>query len=198
MSTYLANAGQILVTFAFGAAMALFVLRLLAEFARVNFYNPICQFLFRATHLLVTPLRRFVPGIRRVSLAPLLLAYLIALLKMLLLVLLVGALPRLPGLLLMALADLLDFVLVLYMVIVFADALMSMFAVEQQHPLVPFVGQIAAPLLRPLRRMLPTLGGLDFSPALAILIILLARALLVQPLSDFAQHLALGAIGPGP
>ena len=192
MSGYLVSAAQILITFVFGAVMALFMLRLLAEMARVNFYNPICQFLFRATHVLVTPLRRFVPSVRRISLAPLLLAYVAAILKMLLLTLLTGVLPHVLGLLLMAVADLLDFILVLYMAIIFAAALMSMFAVEEQHPLVPFINQIATPALRPLRRMLPMLGGLDFSPAIAILIILLARLLLVQPLLDFAQRLALG------
>ncbi|MHB1615974.1 MAG: YggT family protein [Metallibacterium sp.] len=192
MSGYLASAAQILITFAFGAVTALFVLRLLAELARVNFYNPICQFLFRATHVLVTPLRRFVPSVRRASLAPLLLAYVAAVLKMLLLMLVAGVLPHVPGLLLLAVADLLDFVLVLYMGIIFAAALMGMFAVEDQHPLVPFINQIAAPALRPLQRVVPLLGGLDFSPTIAILLILLARVLLVQPLFDFAQRLALG------
>jgi YggT family protein len=192
MSGYLINAAQILITFVFGAVMALFMLRLLAEMAHVNFYNPICQFLFRATHALVTPLRRFVPSMRRVSLAPLLLAYVAATLKMLLLTLLIGVLPHALGLLLMAVADLLDFILVLYMAVIFAAALMSMFAVAEQHPLVPFIQQIATPALRPLRRVVPMLGGLDFTPALAILIILLARVLLVQPLLDFAQRLALG------
>lgn len=192
MSSYLISAAQILITFVFGAVMALFVLRLLAEMARVNFYNPISQFLFRATHVLVTPLRRFVPSVRRISLAPLLLAYVAAALKMLLLTLLAGVLPHALGLLLMAVADLVDFILVLYMAIIFAAALMGMFAVEDQHPLVPFINQIATPVLRPLRRMIPMLGGLDFTPAIAILIILLARALLVQPLLDFAQRLALG------
>lgn len=197
MSGYLVSAGQILITFVFGAVMALFVLRLLAELARVNFYNPLCQFLFRGTHVLVAPLRRFVPSVRRVSLAPLLLAYLTAVVKMLLLTLLAGVLPHALGLLLMALADLIDFVLVLYMGIIFAAALMSMFAVEDQHPLIPFINQIATPVLRPLRRIMPTLGGLDFSPAVAILVILLARVLLVQPLFDFAQRLALAGLGMG-
>ena len=195
MNGYFASAAQLLITFVFGAAMAMFVLRLLAELARVNFYNPVCQFLFRGTHRLVAPLRRFVPSLHRVSLAPLLLAYLLAAFKVALLVLLQGALPQPAGLLLMALADLLDFVLVLYLAIIFAAALMSLFAVDPQHPLVPFISQIAEPVLRPLRRVVPALAGLDFSPAIAIVLIMLARLLLVQPLFDFATRLALGGAG---
>lgn len=195
MSGYFISAGQLLITVLFGAGMALFLLRLMAELARVNFYNPICQMLFRGTHLLVAPLRRFLPSVRRVSLAPLLLAYVLALLKMLLLFALESVLPHVGGLLLLALADLLDFILLMYLAIIFAAALMSLFAVDGQHPLVPFLTQIAAPLLRPLQRKLPLLGGMDFSPAVVIVLIMLARLLLVQPLIDYATHLALAGIG---
>lgn len=187
---YFANAAQILIAFAFGAVIGLFILRLLAEAARVDFYNPICQFLYRTTHPLLAPVRRFVPNVRRINLAPLLLAYLAELLKLGLLLALGGIRPGLVGLALMGIAELLDFVLVLYMAMIFAWSLMSFLAVDNHHPLVPFIGKLAAPALAPLRRVLPTPGGIDLSPALAILLILLTRALLVQPLFDFSMALA--------
>ena len=190
---YFTNASQILIVFVFGAGIGLFILRLLAEAARVDFYNPICQFLYRATHPLLAPLRRFVPSVRRINLAPLLLAYLIALLKWALLLGLGGMRPGLhgvPALLLLGLAELTDYVLMLYMAVIFAWSLMSFLAVDSPHPLVPFMGKLVGPVLRPLQRVLPTPGGIDFSPALAILLILLARALVVQPLFDFGATLA--------
>lgn len=187
---YFTNAGQILIVFAFGAVIGLFILRLLAEAARVDFYNPICQFLYRTTHPLLAPVRRFVPSVRRVNLAPLLLAYLAALLKWALLLALGGLRPGLTGLLLLGLTELTDYLLVLYMAMIFAWSLMSFLAVDSPHPLVPFMGKLVGPVLRPLRRVLPTPGGIDFSPALAILLILLARALVVQPLFDFGTALA--------
>lgn len=197
MSNYFANAGQVLISFVFGAALAIVLLRQMAELARVDFYNPICQFLYRTTSPLVVPMRRLVPRMGRVNLAPLLLAYLVATIEVLLVTLVEGMVPRVPGLLLMALASVLDNLLVLYMVIIFVTALVSLFDVDAQHPLVPFVDQIATPVLRVLRRRLPAIAGFDISPAAAIVIILLARALVVQPLSDFALRMAVGPLGLG-
>lgn len=197
MSNYFANAGQVLISFVFGAALAIVLLRQMAELARVDFYNPVCQFLYRTTSPLVVPMRRLVPRMGRVNLAPLLLAYLVAAIEVLLVTLVEGMVPRVPGLLLMALASVLDNLLVLYMVIIFVTALVSLFDVDAQHPLVPFVDQIATPVLRVLRRRLPAIAGFDISPAAAIVIILLARALVVQPLSDFALRMAVGPLGLG-
>ncbi len=197
MSNYFANAGQILISVAFGAALAIMLLRQMAELARVDFYNPVCQFLYRATSSLVMPMQRLVPRMGRVNLAPLLLAYLVAAVEMLLVTLVEGTVPRVPGLLLMALASVLDNLLVLYMVIIFVSALISLFDVDAQHPLVPFVDQISRPILRVLRRRLPAIAGFDISPAIAIVIIMLARALVVQPISDFALRIAVGPLGLG-
>ena len=75
---YLANALALLIQFAFGCVVALFVFRLLAEAVRADFYNPICQFLYRATNPVLTPLRRAVPTWRRINIAALLIAWLLA------------------------------------------------------------------------------------------------------------------------
>ncbi|MGA7297732.1 MAG: YggT family protein [Rhodanobacteraceae bacterium] len=184
---YLANAGLLLISFVFGAVLGLLFLRLLAELLRANFSNPICQFLFRATHPVVAPLHRVLPSVRRLNLAVLALALIAELVKLLLICALQGIAPNIGGLLLLAVAELIDFVMVLYMVLIIAWALLGMFAVGTSHPLVPLVEQLTRPVMRPLQKRVPTLGGIDFSPAIAILIILLARILLVQPLFDLAS-----------
>jgi YggT family protein len=78
---YLANAVALLIQFAFGCAVALFVFRLLAEAVRADFYNPICQFLYRSTNPVLTPLRRVVPTWRRINLAALLIAWILEVVK---------------------------------------------------------------------------------------------------------------------
>ncbi len=190
MNSYFANAAQIVIVFLFGAVMAILILRLLAEVSRVNFYNPISQFLYRATHPILDPVRRFAPSYRQINLAPLLLAYLVALFKLLLLLSLRGFMPHFAGLLLASLAELVDFILMLYMALIFAWALMSLFTVDSSNPIVPFIEQLTVPAVRPLQKVLPSFAGLDFSPAVAILIILLARVLLVQPLFELGLRLA--------
>lgn len=185
---YFASAAQLLIEFAFGALLTLFLLRVLAEYFRVAFHNPVCQFVYRTTHPVLAPLQRVLPATGKFNCSALLVAWLLEVVKLTLLCALAGFLPHLFGLLLLALAELFDFVLLLYIVLIFGWALMSMFAAPA-HPLVQLVDQLVAPLMRPLQRRVPDLGGIDFSPAIAILALLLARILLAQPLIDLGSQL---------
>jgi YggT family protein len=94
----------------------------------------------------------------------------------------------------MAVADLIELVIVLCIGLIFVRALMSFISVERTNPVVPLLFQLTEPLLRPVRKRLPTFGGFDFSPALVILALMLALALLVAPLLDLGQRLAQGAL----
>ena len=93
----------------------------------------------------------------------------------------------------MALADLVELVIVLYIGLVLVRALISFISVERSNPVVPLLFQLTEPVLRPIRKRIPAMGGFDFSPALAILAFMLALALLVAPLVDFGQRLAQAA-----
>ena len=103
---------------------------------------------------------------------------------------LLGRLPAWPGLLVGALANLLGWLLVLIGVLVFVRVILGFVGSDSRHPVVPLVIQLTEPLLAPVRRRLPTPGGLDFSPMLVILAILLLRALVVHPLADLGASLA--------
>lgn len=189
--SYFADAAALLIQFAFGAIAALFLLRLLAEAVRADFYNPICQFLYRTTNPILTPLKRVIPTPRRINLAALLLAWIAEILKNLLLYAMIGLRAAAPGLLLLGLADLLDFLAVLYLLMIFAWALLSFVSLDARHPLTPLLGRLVEPALRPLRRLLPAPGGVDLSPAVAILVILLLRVLIVAPLLDLGHRLSI-------
>lgn len=187
--TYLLNALSLLLEIAFDALATLFVLRLLAEAGRADFRNPVSQFVYRYTNPLLAPIRRVLPNWRRINLAALLVCYLVMLLKRVVLFALVGAFPHVAGLLVLALADLLDFVLLFYLVLVFGWSLLSMFQVSPYHPVMGLVEAIVDPLLRPLRGKL-VVGMLDFSPAVVMIGLLLARILIAAPLFDEGTRLA--------
>ena len=186
---YLLNALSLLLGIAFDLLATLFVLRLLAEAGRADFRNPVSQFVYRYTNPLLAPIRRVLPNWRRINLAALLVCYLIMLLKSVVLFALGGALPHVAGVLVLALADLLDFVLLFYLVLVFGWSLLSMFGADTYHPVLRLVEAIIEPLLRPLRGKL-VVGMLDFSPAVVMIGLLLARILLVAPLHDWGMALA--------
>jgi YggT family protein len=191
--SYLANAGQILIEFAFGAIVFLIVLRILLQRVRANFYNPICQFLYKASNPVLMPMHRLIPTWRNLDLAAILLAWLLTAIKLVLLYALVGMRLGSAGLAVMAVADLADFVLLLYLGLILVRVLLSFISVERGNPVVPLIHQLTEPVLRPLRRFLPQPGGIDLSPMLAWLLVMLARVLLVAPLMDAGLRLALAA-----
>lgn len=189
--SYLVNALSFLLELAFGAAAALFALRLLAEASRADFHNPLSQFVYRTTNPILAPIRKLLPNWRRINIAALLLIWLLMLLKRVLLFALLGAFPHVLGLLLLSVADTLDFILMFYVVLIFIWSLMSLFQVEHYHPVYRLAGSLVDPLLRPLRGKLVA-GGLDFAPWAVMIVLILARLLLVSPLADFGGRLAIG------
>ncbi len=190
--SYLLNALAMLIELAFDAAVTLLLLRVLAEACRADFNNPLSQFVYRYTNPVLAPIRRVLPNWRRINLAALLLAWLAMLLKRLLLFALLGVVPHPAGLLLLALAELLDFVLLFYIVLIFGWSLLSMFAVDRRQPLLRLAGSIVAPLLRPLDGKLVA-GQIDFAPMAVMIVLLLGRLLIAAPLLDLGARLAMGA-----
>jgi YggT family protein len=189
--SYLLNALSLLIELAFEAAVTLLLLRVAAEACRADFNNPLSQFIYRYTNPVLAPIRRVLPNWRRINLAALLLAWLAMLLKRLLLFALLGVMPHLVGLLLLALAELLDFGLLFYIVLLFGWSLLSMFAVDRRQPLLRLAGTIVAPPLRPLQGKLIA-GSIDFAPMVVMILLLLARLLVAAPLMDLGARLAMG------
>jgi YggT family protein len=189
--SYLLNALSLLIELAFDAVATLLVLRLLAEASRADFNNPLSQFVYRYTNPVLAPIRRVLPNWRRINLAALLLAWLTMVIKRLLLFAVLGIMPHPAGLLVLALAELLDFILLFYIVLIFGWSLLSMFAVDRRQPLVRLAGAIVDPLLRPLHGKLIA-GQIDFAPMVVMIVLLLARVLLAKPLMDLGTWLALG------
>ncbi len=190
--SYLLNALALLLDLAFDAVVVLLLLRVAAEACRADFHNPLSQFVYRYTNPVLAPIRRVLPNWRRINLAALLLAWLAMLVKRLLLFALLGVMPHPLGLIVLSLAELLDFVLLFYLVLIFGWSLLSMFSVDRRQPLLRLAGSIVAPLLRPLRGKLVA-GQIDFAPMVVMLALLLARLLIAAPLLDLGARLAMGA-----
>ena len=190
---YFANAGQIIIEFIFVAIISLIMLRVLLQWVRANFYNPICQFLYKATNPVLMPLRKVIPAWRNLDIAGVALAWLLTAIKLVLLYATLGQSLGIAGLVVLALADLVDFVLLLYIVVILARVVLSFIGSDSYHPIVPLIMQLSEPALKPFRRLLPNISGIDFSPMIALLAITLARVLIAKPLLDLGLRLAQGA-----
>ncbi|MFU8833194.1 MAG: YggT family protein [Wenzhouxiangella sp.] len=149
--------------------LVVLMLRLLLEAIRADFYNPICQVLIKATDPVVRPLGKLLPQVGRINTAGLLALYLIQLASLFILALL-GGLPFDPILLaVLAVLRLVRLLLVLYLVLILAGVILSWVGQNFRHPIVPLIFQLTDPVLAPIRRILPPLGGFDLSPLVAII-----------------------------
>lgn len=186
---YLANAGTILVQILLELAAWVFALRVLLQWVGANFNNPICQALYRLTNPVLMPLRRVLRPWRRIDLAGVAAVLLLQGLKVWLLLALGGITAGVGATVVLGVAETLSMLLVMYLVFILIRSILSWVGPSPRHPAIPLLIQLTEPVLRPLRRLLPAMGGFDLSPLLAMLVILLARALCVAPLLDWGATL---------
>ena len=151
-----------LIDTAFSLYLMVMILRLWLQLVRADFYNPFSQFVVKATNPLVLPLRRIIPSIGRLDTASLVLAYSIMLLKLLVLqIIQSGQIVLVPSLVL-SFVFLIKEILTLLFWILVIRALLSWFS-QGRSPVEYVMHQLTEPLLRPVRNILPSLGGLDLS-----------------------------------
>ena len=149
------------------------LLRFILQLVRADFYNPLSQFIVKATQPLVTPLRRIIPGFAGLDLASLVLAILVQLLLMIVTLTLMGY--NVGGFILQLLVWSMIGVTSLFLKVFFFALIISVnlswVAPGSYNPGAQLVNQICEPLLAPFRKLLPNLGGLDISPIFAFITI---------------------------
>ncbi len=187
-TSYFGSAGILLVKAVFGFFITTVLLRFLLQLARADFYNPVSQFLVKVTNPMLVPLRRVIPGLGGLDLAAVVLMLALQAVELWLLSLLAGFKMAFGTLLVMSLAQLIDLTLTIYLVTILVHAIMSWFQTAH-HPLMSLLAQLNEPLLGPIRRLLPSISGIDLSPLVALVLLQLASVLIVAPLTDFARSL---------
>jgi len=173
----------------FSLYITVLLLRYLLQTAKADFHNPICQLLFKITQPLVGPLRRHIPSLGPVDSAMVLLLLALQVIELALLEALSGALPKAGALLVLAGAELLSLTTWVYVIALFAIALLSWIQPGGHNPNILLLHQLCGPILRPIRRVIPSLHGVDFSILGALVLLQLARILLVAPLEQLARAL---------
>jgi len=147
---------------------ALLLLRFWMQAVRVRPPFPLGQFIFRLTDWLVLPLRRVMPGWGGLDWSSLLAAILVALLSM---AIELGVRSAFNGetWLLLALLTLIHWVVYGFIGLIVIEVIFSW--VNPDAPLAPLVRALNEPLMRPLRRLIPPIAGVDLSPIVAFLLL---------------------------
>ncbi len=149
-----------------------YVLRIAMSWQRVNTGNPLAHFVYTVTNPVVGPLRRVVPTWRGSELAPLVALLAVQILATLvLLVLAAGALPGLVNLLRIALISLILTTTRIYFFIIIVRVLISWISPGTYNPMSSMLVTLSEPLLRPVRRLIPPIGGFDLSPLIVLIVL---------------------------
>lgn len=183
--------GLLLVQTLFSLYLAVVILRLLLQLARADFYNPISQFMVKATNPLLLPLRRIIPPIGKVDTASIVLALLVQMVAMVAIIALFGArIPNVITLLGWSVIGCLALTVNLYFFAIIINIILSWVAPGTYHPAAVLLYQLTEPVMQPFRRIIPPMGGIDLSPIIVFLMISILQILL----KSMAQEAGLSSV----
>jgi YggT family protein len=149
--------------------IAAIMLRLLLQWVRADFYNPLCQFLVKVTNPVLVPARRIIPSIGRLDTASVVVMFLLELIQLVIISQMSQAGFELQFMLLFSLRKLLVTLLMTYFVLIIARVIVSWIGSQSRHPLIPLIYQLTEPVLRPFSKLVPPISGVDLSPLFALI-----------------------------
>ena len=168
-----------LINTAFNLYIMIVILRLWLQWARADFYNPLSQITVKLTQPILAPMRRIIPGYKGFDFASLLLAYLVVLIKFGVFIALSPTHIDLANLIIPSVLTLIKQTGSLIFWVLIARAILSW--ISQGRSSVEYVlSQLTEPLLAPIRRIIPSLGGLDLSVMILFLLLQLLNSIFMD------------------
>ncbi|WP_296249242.1 YggT family protein [Pseudomonas sp. UBA4194] len=164
--------------------LLIMLLRFVLQLVRADFYNPLSQFIVRATQPLLKPIRRIIPSLFGLDMSSLLLSIVIQMIVMALTLLLAYGTTGNPlQLLVWSIIGVTALFLKIFFFAMIISVILSWVAPQSHNPGAELVNQICEPALAPFRRIVPNLGGLDISPILAFMVLKLLDMLVINNLA---------------
>ncbi len=193
-SSYFISPLVFIINTVFDLYVFLVLLRFMLQMLRADFYNPVSQFIVRVTSRPLGDLRRVIPSVAGQDSAAIVLCLVVIYAKFMLLRLLdtaaipvgstlapIGSVGYL-GLMVYAIADLVALFLTVFLIAIIFQVVLSWISPGHYNPVIGLVNSLAAPILRPVKKIMPPIGGLDLSPLVASLGIIVAKMLIIPPI----------------
>lgn len=181
MQNQLVAASVFLVKTLSSLILLLFLLRILLQWARADFFNPLSQFVFRATNPIVGPIQRFIPRSRHVDLPTLVVLIALCALATQLLMLIAGVSYPLGAFVVFVLLRLVNLLIWFYIISILVEVIASLIGQGGYNPLVRVLRDINHPILGWFRSVIPLVGSFDLSPLVALILLQTAAILLPLP-----------------
>jgi YggT family protein len=189
--SYVGNAATFLIETLVGLYILIVMLRFLLQLARADFYNPVSQFIVKATQPPLAPLRRLIPGIAGLDLAAVVFMFVLKFAELWLITGLLGMTPQAGGLAILSVAELLGLAINVYLFSILIQVIISWVNPGMYNPIMGLLHSLNEPLLAPARRLIPPISGLDLSPIAVIIVLQLASMLAVAPIRDLGRAMLL-------
>lgn len=169
------------------------LLRFILQLVRADFYNPLCQFTVKATQPLLAPIRRVIPSVAGIDLAGLVLVLVLQFLLIIAVLSLAGvpALQILPNIVAWTFISVASLFLKIFFYALIISVILSWVAPGSSNPGAQLTYQICEPMLAPIRKIMPDLGGIDLSPIFAFITINLLERFVLGQLAT-----STGLVGP--
>ena len=151
--------------------VAAVLLRLLLQMVRADFYNPLCQFLMKVTNPVLVPLRRVIPSIGRLDTASVVLMLVLEILGIWIISRIGSTGMNLQQIVAFSAIKLIMTLLLTYFFLIIASVILSWVGQKMRHPIIPLVYQLTEPVLKPFRKFIPPIAGIDLSPLFALIAI---------------------------
>lgn len=179
-----------LISTVFDLFIFLLIVRLILVWCGASYFDPFTQFIVKLTDFVVKPLRRVVPNVRRYESASILLIVLLDIIKFFIICSITFGMPNFLGVLIMAGGDVIKNIMQLFFYAIILQAILSW--VQPQAPINRILLQITAPIMRPLRRFIPLINGIDITPIPAMIILQLLIIIVASPIIKIGYSIAAG------
>ncbi len=186
-SSYMTDPAIFVIDSLFSLYILAVLLRFLLQWCGADFYNPISQFLVKATHPPLKLLRRFVPSIGKIDTSSLVLVFALQILADFSILLLKGVAISIGALTILSLTQLVSLLINIFIYAVFARAILSWMNPGAFSAASSILYSLTEPVLNLCRRFIPDLGGIDLSPLAALMLLQLAKMVILPPLHQLAS-----------
>ena len=169
---------ELIITMVFDVYIMIVVARFILQLVRADFYNPVSQFIVKATSPVLNPLRRIVPGLGGLDVASIVLFMILVFLKLLVWLMLKGydfsVIPSLDFVILF-MRSMANTIINFFLFCIFIMVILSWVAQGNYNPMADIMRQVTEPIMAPARKILPPMGGLDLSPMIVILLLMVIK-----------------------
>jgi len=181
-SGYLSTPAVFIVKVIFGLYATLVLLRFFLQWVRADFYNPLSQFIVKATKPALNPLRRVIPGFSGIDTASLVLAWLVITAEQLAILAITGLGFQLLAAALLAIPEMISLIINIFLFAILIQVIVSWINPGSYNPVIGLIHSLTEPLLSPVRRWMPDMGGLDLSPMVVMVGLVVLEMLLIPPI----------------